>query len=100
MKELLLHTSTWKYFIQNVKIKKQVAEYTHSIIPYCTKFGILKLNTHLINIHAYNVSRKPYKGLMLQEDASVEGKWKMASGRDTQAALTICAMFFNTILSF
>lgn len=65
MRELLLHTSTWIYFIQNVKMKKQVAEYTHSIIPYCTKFGILKLNTHLINIHAYNVSRKPYKGLML-----------------------------------
>lgn len=50
------------------------------MIPYCTKFGILKLNTQLINIHAYNVSRKPYKGMMLQDDASVEGNGKWHPG--------------------
>lgn len=29
LKELLLHISTSIYFIENVKMKKQVAEYTH-----------------------------------------------------------------------
>lgn len=101
MKELLPHESAWIYFIQNVKRKSKLQKYIHSMIPYCMKFGILKLNTLLINTYAYKW--KVMQGndthfrtmVLLQKE---KGEWHLKGY--TGSIHCMCNVLFYTILSF